>query len=100
MEAALSGDPSWRGFAQAGVPGRGPALWSAPHEAITLTRVTQRLRFSHYLIDLAARELRDDGRLLQLSPKIFDCIAYLLENRERAVDDDRFVDFDGERNAR
>jgi DNA-binding winged helix-turn-helix (wHTH) protein len=91
MEAALSGDPSWRGFAQARAPGLGPALWSAQHEAITLTRVTQRLRFSHYLIDLAARELRDDGRLLQLSPKIFDCIAYLIENRERAVGRDELM---------
>jgi|GEM_PF-91290 len=89
MQAALPGDASWSGFKAPGPAG--PALWSAPRGAITLTRVTQRLRFSRYEIDFAARELRHDGRLLQLSPKIFDCIAYLIENRERAVGRDELM---------
>ncbi|MBO9664124.1 winged helix-turn-helix domain-containing protein [Dokdonella sp.] len=53
--------------------------------------MSQRLRFHQFVIDLAARELRDGERLLQLSPKIFDCIAYLLENRERAVGRDELM---------
>ncbi|MFC4820386.1 winged helix-turn-helix domain-containing protein [Dokdonella ginsengisoli] len=91
MEAVLARHAAWRGLAQTTAPGHDPALWSAPREDITLARVSQRLRFHHFEIDLAARELRDGGRLLQLSPKIFDCIAYLLDNRERAVGRDELM---------
>lgn len=91
MEAALPRHAAWRGLAPAGAPGHDLALWSAPRADITLARVSQRLRFHQFVIDLAARELRDGERLLQLSPKIFDCIAYLLENRERAVGRDELM---------
>lgn len=91
MEAVLARPARWRGLARTRAPGPAPALWSAPREDITLARVSQRLRFHQFEIDLAARELRDGGRLLQLSPKIFDCIAYLLDNRERAVGRDELM---------
>lgn len=92
MEAALPRHAGWRGLAQERVSGpHDLAPWSAPRGDITLARVSQRLRFHRFVIDLAARELHDDGRLLQLSPKIFDCIAYLLENRERAVGRDELM---------
>ncbi|HUD40500.1 MAG TPA: winged helix-turn-helix domain-containing protein [Dokdonella sp.] len=43
------------------------------------------LRFGAYRIDPAARELHRGGRLLVLSPRMFDCLAWLLEHRDRAV---------------
>ena len=77
MESALA---SPRGF----LPGPRP-LWSRARGPTTLARVTTRLRFGSCLIDLATRELSDDGRLSTLSPRVFDCLAYLLEHRDRAV---------------
>ena len=50
-----------------------------------------RYRFAHFLLDRAARELRRGDDLLTLSPKVFDCIAYLIENRERAVGRDELI---------
>ena len=83
MESALA---SPRGF----LPGPRP-LWSAARGPTTLARVTTRLRFGSSLIDLATRELSDDGRLLALSPRVFDCLAYLVEHRERAVGRDELM---------
>jgi DNA-binding winged helix-turn-helix (wHTH) protein/tetratricopeptide (TPR) repeat protein len=42
-------------------------------------------------IDPGARELKHRGRLVVLAPPVFDCIAYLLANRERAVGRDELV---------
>lgn len=53
--------------------------------------MTRRLRFGPRLIDLATRELSDDGRLLQLSPRVFDAVAYLIEHRDRAVGRDELM---------
>ncbi|GAA0704813.1 winged helix-turn-helix domain-containing protein [Dokdonella soli] len=41
--------------------------------------------------DTAARELRRDGKVVELSPKVFDCLIYLIENRERAVSRDELI---------
>lgn len=83
------------------LPQRGPivglpridadTLWSYARAPFTLPRVTKRLRFGSHIIDLAARELSDDGRLLQLSPRVFDGIAYLIEHRDRAVGRDELM---------
>jgi DNA-binding winged helix-turn-helix (wHTH) protein/tetratricopeptide (TPR) repeat protein len=43
------------------------------------------------LLDPATREVRRDGELLSLSPKVFDCIVYLLAHRERAVGHDELA---------
>jgi DNA-binding winged helix-turn-helix (wHTH) protein/tetratricopeptide (TPR) repeat protein len=43
------------------------------------------LCFGVYRLDPAARELYRAGRLLVLSPRMFDCLVWLLEHRERAV---------------
>lgn len=51
----------------------------------------QRYRFGDFLLDRSARELRRAGALLRLSPKVFDCIAYLIEHRERAVGRDELI---------
>lgn len=42
-------------------------------------------------IDPDARELKHRGQLVVLAPPVFDCIAYLLANRERAVGRDELV---------
>jgi DNA-binding winged helix-turn-helix (wHTH) protein/tetratricopeptide (TPR) repeat protein len=48
-------------------------------------------RFDPYSIDLATRELRHAGELVVLSPKVFDCIAWLIEHRDRAVGRDELA---------
>jgi DNA-binding winged helix-turn-helix (wHTH) protein/tetratricopeptide (TPR) repeat protein len=48
-------------------------------------------RFDAYHIDLARRELRRADELIQLSPMVFDCIAYLIEHRDRAVGRDELI---------
>ena len=48
-------------------------------------------RFSTFLLDVAARELRSDGTLLTVSPKVFDCLVWLIEHRERAVSRDELI---------
>ena len=48
-------------------------------------------RFGDCSVDPAARELQRDGVLVVLSPKIFDCLAYLIEHRDRAVGRDELI---------
>ncbi len=69
--------------------GTGPD-WPCVIAAGTLRHVTRR-RFGTFLIDLAARELSDDGRPLQLSPRVFDCIAYLSAHPDRAIGRDELM---------
>ena len=51
----------------------------------------RRFRFGDYTLDPGTRELRHRDALITLSPKVFDCIAYLIEHRERAVGRDELV---------
>lgn len=48
-------------------------------------------RFGNCSVDPGARELRRAGQLLVLSPKVFDCLAYLIEHRDRAVGRDELI---------
>lgn len=48
-------------------------------------------RFGEYRIDPAARELRRGGELLSLPRRVFDGLAYLVEQRERAVGHDELI---------
>jgi DNA-binding winged helix-turn-helix (wHTH) protein/tetratricopeptide (TPR) repeat protein len=48
-------------------------------------------QFGDFALDLRARELRRGAALLTVSPKVFDCIAYLIEHRERAVGRDELI---------
>ena len=43
-------------------------------------------RFAGCELDVAARELRRDGTLVTIQPKVFELVAYLVEHRSRAVD--------------
>lgn len=47
--------------------------------------------FGDCSLDIAARELRRSGTRIDLSPTVFDCIAYLVEHRDRAVGRDELV---------
>jgi DNA-binding winged helix-turn-helix (wHTH) protein len=48
-------------------------------------------RFGEYLINPATRELRRGGELLPLPRRVFDGLAYLVEQRERAVGHDELI---------
>lgn len=48
-------------------------------------------RFAGIQIDPLARELRRHGELVALSPKVFDCLIYLIEHRDRAVGRDELI---------
>ena len=48
-------------------------------------------RFGDYRLDPAARELRHDGHLTPLPRRVFDGLAYLVEQRERAVGHDELI---------
>ncbi len=42
-------------------------------------------RFGQFELNVLARELRCGGELRTVSPKVFDCIVYLMEHRDRSV---------------
>ena len=46
------------------------------------------LEFGDYSVNAAAREVRRDGELLDIEPRAFELLIYLLEHRERAVGKD------------
>ncbi|MDR0184056.1 winged helix-turn-helix domain-containing protein [Lysobacter arvi] len=48
-------------------------------------------RFGGFELDPAARELRRDGERVALPPKSFDCLAYLIAHRDRAVGRDELI---------
>jgi DNA-binding winged helix-turn-helix (wHTH) protein/tetratricopeptide (TPR) repeat protein len=50
-----------------------------------------KFRFGAYRLDTAARELRRDGELLPLPRRVFDALAHLVEQRERAVSHDELI---------
>jgi DNA-binding winged helix-turn-helix (wHTH) protein/tetratricopeptide (TPR) repeat protein len=52
---------------------------------------TPQYRFRNFLLDPAARELREDDRLIALPTSALDCLAYLVEHRERAVGRDELI---------
>ena len=49
------------------------------------------LRFTDYRVEPASRELWRGDRLVPLPPHVFDCLAYLIERRDRAVGRDELV---------
>ncbi len=65
----------------------------APAAGLRYARaVTRRIyRFGNYSVDPATRELRAAGELVALSPTLFDCLAWLIEHRDRAVGRDELV---------
>src|SRR5262249_3590184 len=39
----------------------------------------------YYILDLTCHELRQHGRLTPLEPRVFDCLAYLVQHPDRMV---------------
>ena len=50
------------------------------------------LEFLTFELNLERRELRDQGTLVSLSPKSFDVLCYLIENRDRMVTKSEILD--------
>jgi DNA-binding winged helix-turn-helix (wHTH) protein/tetratricopeptide (TPR) repeat protein len=57
-----------------------------------LSEDAQRLRIGAFELRLATRELLREGEPVELQPKVFDFIAFLVRNRHRAVDKDELLD--------
>ncbi len=49
-------------------------------------------RFGSFEIDVSTRELRAGGRPVEVEPKVFDLLAYLLAHRDRAVSKDEILE--------
>lgn len=50
------------------------------------------LAFGDHRLDIGRRELRRHGELVELEPKAFDLLAFLVLNRERVVSKDDLID--------
>lgn len=48
-------------------------------------------RIDSFLLDPATRELRENGELVALPARAFDCLAYLIQHRDRAVGRDELI---------
>jgi DNA-binding winged helix-turn-helix (wHTH) protein/tetratricopeptide (TPR) repeat protein len=49
-------------------------------------------RFGAFSVDPARRELRCDGRAIEVQPRVFDLLVYLVANHDRAVDKEELQD--------
>ena len=47
--------------------------------------------FEDYVLDPDRRELRREGRLLPIEPKVFDLLVHLISNRDRVVSKDNLI---------
>ncbi|ANB18903.1 Putative transcriptional regulatory protein, HTH DNA binding domain [Dokdonella koreensis DS-123] len=52
---------------------------------------TASYRFGTCSLRVAAREFRRDGVRIDLSPRIFDCLTYLIQHRDRAIGRDELL---------
>src|SRR5262249_21446728 len=54
--------------------------------------MTRRIyRFGKHTLDLAARQMLSAGQPVEVPAKVFDCLAYLIEQHGRAVGHDELV---------
>jgi len=53
--------------------------------------MTQTHQFGRFLLNPATRELHEDGVLVVLPARAFDCLAYLILHRDRAVGRDELI---------
>ena len=49
-------------------------------------------KFDDFELDIASRELRRDGKVVPLEPRVFSLLVYLYEQRHRAVDKNEIQD--------
>ncbi|MGI9200338.1 MAG: winged helix-turn-helix domain-containing protein, partial [Woeseiaceae bacterium] len=48
--------------------------------------------FDHFEVDTAAREIRGDGSRLDIEPRVYELLVYLIEHRDGAVGKDELQD--------
>ncbi|MEO6688171.1 MAG: transcriptional regulator, partial [Dokdonella sp.] len=53
--------------------------------------MTAPYRFDRFELDPATRELHENGERLVLPARAFDCLAYLIQHRDRAVGRDELI---------
>src|SRR5215470_6472840 len=53
--------------------------------------MTATFRFGDYTLSASTRELKRGDTPIAISPRAFDCLAYLIEHRDRAVGKDELV---------
>jgi DNA-binding winged helix-turn-helix (wHTH) protein/tetratricopeptide (TPR) repeat protein len=53
--------------------------------------MTAPYRFDRFTLDPATRELHEDGERVTLPARAFDCLAYLIQHRDRAVGRDELI---------
>ena len=53
--------------------------------------MTARYRFGDYTLSASTRELKRGNAPVSIAPRAFDCLAYLIEHRDRAVGKDELV---------
>src|SRR5262249_12464465 len=72
-----------------GARGRGRAGQAALHRSIPSPAAGSAPMLytfgDHYILDLTCHELRQHGRLIHLEPRVFDCLAYLVQHPDRMV---------------
>ena len=51
-----------------------------------------RHQFGHHVLDLETRELREEGRAIEMEPRTFDVLAYLIAHRDRVVPKEELLD--------
>jgi hypothetical protein len=79
----------------AGLPlcGRLPSSLPQPYDSVEKGREAARdagvvLAFGDHRLDIDRRELRRGGELVEIEPKAFDLLIYLVQNRDRVVSKD------------
>jgi len=55
------------------------------HAVMMSTGVPDQIRFGHFVLDLGTRELRNGSEHIHLTPKAFELLVVLIEQRPRAV---------------
>ena len=61
--------------------------------------INQLYKFGQFCLDVGERVLIRDGRIAPLSPKVFDTLLVLIENRGRILGKDELMQKSGGRSA-
>src|SRR5262245_5299172 len=80
----------WMGCQRATAGGTLRGVWS--DAGVVVVSVSTRIRFADCELDLAAFELRRDGRRQAVEPQVFDLLAYLARHPDRLISKDELID--------
>lgn len=59
--------------------------WWRARALMTVSGAPDRIRFGNFIVDLGTRQLRDGSKTIHLTPKAFELLLVLIEQRPRAV---------------